>query len=117
MNMLQNMAQANEMRKKQAKYSAMLEEVKVTGQSKNAKVTVLVNGTQKVEKITIDPELIAFVYENFISKNQPDTMMSKAILEAIEDALSKLQMQIVKKMQENGGIGELMEMFQSMPGK
>lgn len=114
MNLINNLTQANEMRKKQAKYQAMLEEVKVTGTSKNGKVKVVVNGTQKVEKITIDPELVEFVYENFISQKKEDTMMSKAILESIDDALSKLQMEIVKKMQENGGIGELMEMFKGM---
>jgi DNA-binding protein YbaB len=106
----------SDMRQKQAKYQKMLDEVRVTGSSKNGKVTVIVSGSQKVVSITIDPALVKFVYENFISMDKEDTMMNRAILEAIDDALSRLQIEIVKKMQESGSMGELMEMFQGLAG-
>ena len=107
---------ANDMRNKQAKYQKMLEEVKVMGTSKNGKVTVVVSGTQKVVSINIDPELIKFVYENLLTQGKEDTMMSKAILESIDDALSKLQVEIVKKVQESGNMDDLMDMFKSVAG-
>lgn len=103
--------QAAQARSKQKKYQEMLEAVSVSGQSKNGKVKVVVNGTQKIKSLTIDPELITFVYENFISKGQEETMLAKSVMEATEDALSKIQMEIVKKMQESGSMSEIMEML------
>lgn len=102
---------ASQARAKQKKYQEMLEGVSVNGQSKNAKVRVTVNGAQKIKSLTIDPELIAFVYENYVSKGQEETMLAKSIMEATEDALSKIQMEIVKKMQESGSMSEIMEML------
>ena len=102
---------ANDMRKQQAKFQKLLAEISVTGTSKNGKVTVIVGGDQKIQNIKIDPELIKFVYENFTSQGQEDNIMSKSIVEAVDDAISKVQTEVVKKIQESGNIGDLMGML------
>ena len=108
---------AQKAKAQQKKYQDMLDTVTVSGASKNARVKVTVSGNQKLKGITIDPELITFVQENFVSKGQPDTMLSKAIMEAMDDALSKVQMEVVKKMQESGSMEEIMQMLGGMGGK
>ena len=103
---------ANQVRQQQAKLQKLLSEIRVTGTSKNGRVTVVITGEQKIIEINIDPGLIKFVFENFISVNKPDTMLSKAIIEAVDDAISKVQGEVVKKMQETGSLGDLMSMLQ-----
>lgn len=102
---------AQQARAQQKKYQDMLAGVVVHGQSKNSRVKVVVNGTQKLQSITIDPALITFIQENYISKGIEDNMLSKAIMEAVDDAMQKVQMEIVKKMQESGNMDELMAML------
>lgn len=106
----------NQARQQQARLQKILSEIRVTGTSKNGKVSVTITGEQKIVDIVIDPALIKFVYENFISVDKPDTMLSKAIMEAVEDAMSKVQGKIVEKMQETGSIGDLMSMLQAASG-
>lgn len=106
----------NQARQQQARLQKILAEIRVTGNSKNGKVSVTITGEQKIVDIIIDPALIKFVYENFISTDKPDTMLSKAIMEAVEDAMSKVQGKIVEKMQETGSIGDLMSMLQAASG-
>jgi DNA-binding YbaB/EbfC family protein len=103
---------ANQVRQQQAKLQKLLSEIRVTGTSKNGRVTVVITGEQKIVDISIDPGLIKFVYENFTSANKPDTMLSKAIIEAVDDAIAKVQGEVVKKMQETGSLGDLMSMLQ-----
>jgi DNA-binding protein YbaB len=122
MNMLsgmnpQTIKAANDMRVKQQKFQKLLEEVQVTGQSKNGKVVVKVSGNQKLLSVNIDKDLINFVHENFTSLGNEDTMISKAVMEGVDDAMQKVQMAIVTKMQESGNMGELMEMLSSVAGK
>lgn len=107
---------ANQVRQQQAKLQKLLSEIRVTGSSKNSKVTVTITGEQKIVDIIIDPALIKFVYENFISADKPDTMLSKSIIEAVDDAISKVQGEVVKKMQETGSLGDLMSMLQAASG-
>jgi DNA-binding protein YbaB len=109
--------QAQQARSQQKKYQDMLEGVSVSGQSKNSKVKVVVSGTQKLKSLFIDPELITFVYENYTAKGLEDTMLSKNIMEAIDDAMAKVQMEVVKKMQESGNMEEIMQMLGGMGGK
>jgi DNA-binding YbaB/EbfC family protein len=103
---------ANQVRQQQAKLQKLLSEIRVTGTSKNGRVTVVITGEQKIIEINIDPALIKFVYENFISVDKSDVMLSKAIIEAVDDAISKVQGEVVKKMQETGSLGDLMSMLQ-----
>jgi len=104
------------MQAQQQKLQKLLSSITVTGVSKNGKVTVTITGEQKIVDIKIDPALVKFVYENFISQEKPDVMMSRAIMEAIEDAISKVQGEVVKKMQETGSMGDLMSMLQAASG-
>jgi DNA-binding protein YbaB len=116
------LSQMNQAKQTQDKLQKMLQGIQVSGVSKNGKVTVTVTGEQKIIDVKIDPSLIKFVYENFmngddmnaISKGQK--IISDNIMEASNDAIGKVQVEMVKKMQENGGIGELMNMFKGMQG-
>jgi DNA-binding protein YbaB len=110
------LANANNIRQQQAKLQKLLSEIRVTGTSKNGKVTVTITGEQKIIDITIDPALIKFVYENFISADKPDTMLARAIMEGVDDAISKVQGEVVKKMQDTGSLGDLMSMLQAASG-
>lgn len=110
----QNAGNIMQLRAQQEKLQKMLAGIRVTGTSKNGKVTVTITGEQKIVEVNIDPALIRFVYENFISQNKPDTMMSKAIIEAVDDAVSKVQTEVVKQLQASGGINDLMGMLQGV---
>jgi DNA-binding protein YbaB len=111
--MLNKIQQANQAMQQRQKLQKLLSEIRVTGQSKNSKVTVTMTGDQKIVDITIDPSLIKFVHDNFIVADRPDTMMGKSIIEAVDDAITKVQTEVVKKMQENGGLSDLMDMLQT----
>jgi DNA-binding YbaB/EbfC family protein len=107
---------ANKIKQQQDKLQKLLSSIRVTGTSKNGKVTVVISGEQKILEITIDPSLIAFVYENFTSVGKEDSMLANSIIEAVDDAISKVQGEVVKKMQETGSLGDLMSMLQAASG-
>lgn len=119
---------ANKARQQQAKLQKILQEIKVTGTSKNGKVTVVITGEQKIIDIKIDPTLIKFVNDNFLVgfENDPDKkadadargqkFLATPIMEAVEDAISKVQGETMKKLQETGSLGDLMSMMQSLGG-
>jgi len=106
-----------------------LQEIRVTGTSKNGKVTVVITGEQKIIDIKIDPSIIKFVYENFFTINLDDAaksadnqnrgqkFLSSPIIEAVDDAISKVQGEVVKKIQETGSLGDLMSMLQAAGGQ
>ena len=104
----------------QAKLQKIMQEIRVSGISKNGKVTVVITGEQKIVDVKIDPTLIIFVNDNFVTSDDQNLvikgqkMLSDNIMEASNDAMAKVQMELVKKMQENGGIGEMMEMLKGM---
>ncbi|NJK71607.1 hypothetical protein HC864_00185 [Candidatus Gracilibacteria bacterium] len=110
------MNQARKAKAQQDKLSKLLSSIQVSGISKNGKVTVTITGEQKIVDIKIDPTLIEFVYENFTSQNKEDTMLAKSIIESTEDAISKVQGEVVKKMQETGSIDDLMGMLSAASG-
>jgi nucleoid-associated protein EbfC len=116
------LGQANKMKQQQDKLQKMLSGIRVSGISKNGKVTVTVTGDQKIVDVKIDPSLIKFVYENFLNTDDVDTqnkgqsMITTNIMEASNDALSKVQVEMVKKMQEGNGMNDLMDMFKGMQG-
>jgi DNA-binding protein YbaB len=110
------LSNANKVRQQQAKLQELLSSIQIVGVSKNKKVEVTITGEQKIIDIKIDPSLVNFVYENFTSQDKEDTMMSKSIIEAVDDAISKVQGEVVKKMQETGSINDLMSMIQAAGG-
>jgi DNA-binding protein YbaB len=110
------LSNANKVRQQQAKLQELLSSIQIVGVSKNKKVEVTITGEQKIIDIKIDPSLVNFVYENFTSQGKEDTMMSKSIIEAVDDAISKVQGEVVKKMQETGSINDLMSMIQAAGG-
>jgi DNA-binding protein YbaB len=108
------MANANKVRQQQQKISALLSSIRVSGVSKNSRVSVVITGEQKIVDIQIDPSLINFVYENYTSQNKTDSVLSKSIIEAVENAISKVQKEIATKMQETGSMGDFMSMVQAV---
>jgi DNA-binding protein YbaB len=124
-NLMQN---ASKIKQQQAKLQKILQDIRVSGVSKNGKVTVVITGEQKIVNIMIDPALIKFVYENFLvghdadpdKKTEQDSrgqnFLASPIMEALEDAISKVQTEVVKKIQETGSIGDLMSMLQAAGG-
>ncbi len=108
---------ANKLKQQQERLQKILATIRVNGQSKNQKVTVTITGEQKIVNIRIEPELINFVYENFTSQGKEESMLAKAIMEAFEDAISKVQGEVVKKMQETGSLDDFMSMLQAATGK
>ena len=119
---------ANKVRQQQAKLQKILQDIRVTGASKNGKVTVIITGEQKIIDIKIDPSIIKFVYENFFTINLDDDQksadnqnrgqkfLSSPIIEAVDDAIGKVQGEVVKKIQETGSLGDLMSMLQAAGG-
>jgi DNA-binding protein YbaB len=101
------------LQQQQDKLKKLISGIVVTGQSKNGKVKVKVSGEQKILDIQIDPALIAFVYENFIKLGKDDALLGKAVMEAVEEAYAQVQAAIVTKLQETGGINDLMDMISS----
>jgi DNA-binding protein YbaB len=110
-------SQAQKAKAQQDKLSKLLSGIQVSGISKNGKVTVTITGEQKIVDIKIDPTLITFVYENYTSLDKEDTVLAKSIIEATEDAIGKVQGEVVKKMQETGSIDDLMGMLSAATGK
>lgn len=109
-------ANARKAKAQQEKLQKLLGSIRTSGQSKNGKVQVTITGEQKIIDIKIDPSIINFVYENFTSQGKEDAMLSKAIMEGVDDALSKVQGEIVKKIQETGSMEDLMGMLQAASG-
>jgi DNA-binding protein YbaB len=107
---------ANKVAQQQKKLEELLSSIRVTGQSKNGKVVVVITGGQKIVEIKIDPSLIQFVYENFTTQGKEDSMMSKSIIEAVDDAISKAHVEVVKKMQETGSLNDFMNILQVASG-
>lgn len=124
-------AGAAKLKAQQEKLQKLLNEIIVTGTSKNGKVVVKVRGDQTILDIIIDPSLVVFVYENFfkLAKDETDPtrsadlnsrgqkFMASSIIEAVQDAISKVQGEVVKKMQESGAMGDLMGMLQAASGQ
>jgi DNA-binding protein YbaB len=118
-------ANANKLRQQQANFQKILSSISVTGYSTNKKVTVIMDGNQKVKKINFDPSLFTFAYENFFGVEFEDeedmkkeqekgqNFLTKPIIEAMEDAITKVQAKIVEEIQKNGSMGDLMSMLQN----
>lgn len=106
-------ANVGKLRAQQEKLQKLLSSIRVQGVSKNGKVKVTITGEQKIVDIQIDPALIKFVHDQFIVNDKPDTMLGRSVMEAFEDAVSKVQMKVVEEMQKTGSIGDLMSMLQA----
>ena len=119
-NVMQGVGNMSKAQQAQAKYQKILQSIISSGISKNGKVTVQMTGEQKFVDVKIDPSLITFVNDNYmITGDQNDIVKGQKILsdsigEAAADASSKVQVEMIKQIQENGGLGDKMEVFKSM---
>ena len=99
------------MKQQQDKMEAMMKSVSVKGVSKNGKVSVVLNGKQEIIDIKIANEVIEYSYNNSFLKNTEDVTIPRFVIEAYQDAAKKVQTEMVKKLQESGGMGDLMDML------
>lgn len=124
-NAANTVANANKLRQQQANLQKILQSIRVTGTSKNSRVTVVMDGNQKLLDIKFDPTLLVFAYENFFGVEFEDdeekekeegkgqNFLSKPVIEAVDDAITKVQAKIVEEIQRTGSMGDLMSMLQS----
>lgn len=110
-NTIGNVGKMAQAKQQQDKLDKIMSSVSATGYSKNKKVAVTVNGKQNIVNIVVDPTLINYIYENTTSKNLEDQLLSKCIMEAYEDAQKKIQPEMIKKLQESGGLSDLMNII------
>lgn len=128
--MLQNIQNIAKLQAQKDKLQKILQSIVVTGTSKNGKVTVKMSGLQKIIDVIIDPALVVFVSDNFFKPASQDANSQKAqdliakgqnllrasLVEAIDDAISKVQGAVYSKMQEEGAIEDIMNILQTAGG-
>jgi DNA-binding YbaB/EbfC family protein len=88
-------SQAKELYKMQAEARAMqkkMQEIVVSGLSKNEQVEVRVNGANELQQVNIDDELI---------DQSKKALLEKSIKQAFQDANKKLQKELMKGMDIN----------------
>jgi DNA-binding protein YbaB len=119
---------AAKLKSQQAKMQKMLAEIEEMGTDDQEHVKVWMNGNQEIVRMEVSPKLISFVNDNFFSVDTKDQaekeelnekgqkFFSAPFMKAIKNATEKVQKAIVKKMTENGGIGDLMSMLQAAGG-
>lgn len=120
------LSQAVGLKAQQQKLQKLLQEIRVTGESKNSKVVAIITGDQTIVDIVIDPLLIKLIYENLLNDQDEDdlerqqevvqSLISRPIIEAVDDAINKVQSEVVRKMQETGSLADLMSMLQVASG-
>jgi DNA-binding protein YbaB len=122
----QSAGNLGKLKQQQDRLEKILKEIIVEGWSKNKKVKVTLNGKQEVLEVWTSPDFFKFTFENFFQVSETldeelkekqygkgQKFFSTSVIEAFKDAMEKIQPQIVKKMQESGGIQDLMSMLQS----
>ncbi len=93
--MFSKLKQFKELRDQAKKIQGALKDVAVEGSGAWGKVKVQMNGTQEVQSISIDPELLG---EGGKSK------LESAMKEAFNDALKKAQRRMAETMKKTGGL-------------
>jgi DNA-binding protein YbaB len=118
------LSQAVRLKAQHQKLQRLLQEIRVTGESKNSKVVAIITGEQKIVDIMIDPLLIKLIYESLLNDEDEDdlerqqeavqNLISRPIIEAVDDAIGKVQSEVVRKIQETGSLVDLMSMLQAV---
>lgn len=81
------------------KMQALLADVSVTGEAGWGKAKVSMDGNQKVLSVEIADELMT-----------DKAKLQETVRDAANDAVKKLQMEVAKKMRDNGGLDMLKDM-------
>jgi DNA-binding protein YbaB len=101
--MFQKLKQFKDMRDESKKMKAMLDEIVVVGGSSGNKVMITMNGSHEVMGVQIED-------------GTEKTVIEQGVKAALEDANKKLQGELMKKMQEMGGLGGLSDMMKGLGG-
>lgn len=99
--MFQKLKQFKEMRDQGKQMKEMLDQVVVVGSGASGKVMVTMNGSHEVMGVQI---------EDGLDKARIET----GVKDAITDVNKKLQSELMKKMNEMGGIGGIADMMKGM---
>lgn len=97
--MFQKLKQYKEMRDQGKQMKALLDEIMIVGASSGQKVMITMNGSHEVVGVQIADGL-------------EKTAIEQGVKDAMADCSKKLQQELVKKVQESGGL----ENFKSMMG-
>ncbi len=101
--MFQKLKQFKEKRDQSKQMKTMLDEIIVVGAASGNKVMITMNGSHEVMGVQIEDGL-------------EKTQIEQGVKDALSDANKKLQQELMKKMQEMGGIGGLADMMKGMGG-
>ena len=89
--MFNKIKQIKDMRDQSKMMKAMLDEVVIVGQGMGGKVMITVNGSHETLGVKIDEEL-------------DRSKIEAGVKDALNDVNSKLQVELMKKMKEMGGL-------------
>ncbi len=89
--MFNKIKQIKDMRDQSKAMKAMLDEVIIVGQGMGGKVMITVNGSHETLGVKIDEDL-------------DRSKIEAGVKEALSDVNSKLQVELMKKMKEMGGL-------------
>lgn len=101
--MFQKLKQFKEMRDQSKQMKAMLDEIVVVGASSGNVVMITMNGSHEILGVQI-------------ADGADKARIEQGIKDSFADANKKLQQELMKKMQEMGGIGGLADMMKNMGG-
>jgi DNA-binding protein YbaB len=101
--MFQKLKQFKEMRDQGKQMKEMMDAIVVVGSGARNKIMVTLNGSHEVLGVQI---------EEGMGKSD----MESGVKDAFTDANKKLQQELMKKMQEMGGIGGLADMMKGLGG-
>ncbi|MBU1032742.1 MAG: YbaB/EbfC family nucleoid-associated protein [Patescibacteria group bacterium] len=101
--MFNKLKQIKDVRQKAKSIQSALAEERVEGSAGWGKVKVTIDGNQKVQKVTIDPEVIG-------NKEQLEGL----IKEAVNDGVDKVQKVLANKMKDLGGMDLAQDMQELM---
>lgn len=101
--MFQKLKQFKEMRDQGKQMKAMMDEIVIVGSGAGNAVMITMNGSHEVLGVQIED-------------GAEKARIEQGVKEALADANKKLQQELMKKMQEMGGIGGLADMMKNMGG-
>ncbi len=96
--MFQKLKQYKELRDQGKQMKALLDDIAVVGSSRGQQVMITINGSHEVLGVQI-------------ADNLDKTTVEQGIKDAMADCSKKLQQELVKKVQANGGLEGLKEMM------
>jgi len=114
------LAKLSQLKQDQSDLAKLLQEIRVSGRSRNGRVVAVFTGEQKIVDLVIDSALIAAASNRIVNAKDDEARkeiikkaISQHVIEAIEDAVSLVQTEVVQQIQETGSMGKLVTMLQT----